>query len=117
MEKMYKNTFHFAKVQMNTDLFPQDGYLRPKKRKKKREGENYTGAKLILNTSFRGKSLQTNHSSSWIEQKPVIKETPKQPTRQTILSVSYQLIDLSDPTAFNRSGKYFVSGCLTLPRK
>lgn len=31
---MYKKSFHVAKVQLNTDLFPQDDY---KKKKKERE--------------------------------------------------------------------------------
>lgn len=35
MEKMYKKSFHVAKVQLNTDLFPQDDY----KKKNKRGGE------------------------------------------------------------------------------
>lgn len=56
--------------------------------KKKRE-KNCAGTKLILNTSFIGRNLKTNHNSSpWTEQNPAIKEMPKQPTSQTNLSIN-----------------------------
>lgn len=56
--------------------------------KEKKKRKNYAGTKLILNTSFIGRNLKTNHNSSWTEQNPAIKEMPKQPTSQTILSVN-----------------------------
>lgn len=114
MEKMYKKSFHVAKVQLNTDLFPQDDYKKKNKRGggwrgrdwEREKKKSYTGAKFILNTSFIGTSSQTNHRSSpWIEQITAIKELSKQPAGQTILSVSKELIDLSEATAFNRIGK------------